>query len=1023
MIKLTEYFLKHPRVTNLVVILVFFAGILSAMTIKRQAQPPISFDLLTISTVYPGASPEDVEINVTNKIEDQLRDIENIKSLTSMSMENISIIYAQIDSDSGDPTITKTNVRDAVARVSNLPTGVKDKPMIEELKASTMPVIELSVSGNVDESELRKYAKDMEDSLRSVRGVGKISKTGYRKREVKIHVDKAKMFEYQIPFSEVMRAIQARNVRLSGGTLQSFVSEKNIVTLSEYENLQDVQDVIVRANFNGNKVTISDIATVSDDFEEPRFLYRGNGKPAIAILIKTQDNADIITLSKELNEKLTEFKKEIPENITIDVIFDFSIYTSMMIDMVLKNGIFGFFLVFLVMFFFLDAKSAVWCAFGIPFSILGSLILFPLFGLSLDNITLVTMILLLGIVVDDSIVITEKIYSLKNGEYDNYQVTVKGVKSMILPVTAAVITTMLAFLPILFMGGIFGKFLYSIPVVVVLTLVFSWIESHLFLPSHVMLSTPPKITRRGQWIEKGMSIYHRFVLVILKHKWKFLFVFIGSFILLLSFSVSVLKFVLNTEKDSDFFTVTVEAPRGTSLRQTASMVAEVENELMEKIPKNIFKSISTTVGHHDSPFGGSMGQYSNWAMITVYLIPAQDRNIESEVLIEQLKPVVDKLKVDLGFDKLHVGLFGESFNAGKPVDVTYISSDDAARTTFEKETMEYLKTIRGVSNIETSTLEGKDELSIKLNYAKLAETGVTALDVANTVRTAYDGVVVTSVRKQGEEIDYRVKLKKGVSQELLDLPVANVEGRLIRLQYLAGLEERKGTAVIYHESGTRSTRITADIDTKVITSVEINQKLKDKFQKKANSVSGLRMKFGGQEQEMMLSMQDFYFALVIALVTIYFILVVIFDSYLQPFLIMIVIPFAVLGVFLTLLIHNLPVTFIALIGMLGLIGVVINDTIVMISHLNSLCSEKGLSLEVIAQGAKDRFRPVILTTLTTFAGLFPTSYGIGGDLPEIRPLILTMAWGLIFCTVVTLLFVPVVYSLVKKVQRNYYEMD
>ncbi|MCB1177480.1 MAG: efflux RND transporter permease subunit, partial [Leptospiraceae bacterium] len=991
--------------------------------LKRQAQPPISFDLLTITTIYPGASPEDVEINVTNKIEDQLRDIENIKSLTSMSMENISIVYAQIDSDSGDPSITKTSIRDAIGRVSSFPDGVKDKPIIDELKASSMPVIELSISGNIPEKELRKYAKDLEDRLRIVPGVGKLAKTGYRKREIKIEVDKSKMLEYQIPFSQVISAIRARNVRLSGGTLESFVSEKNIITLSEYENLKDVQDVIVRANFSGNHVLISDIAKIEDSFEEPRILYRGNGKPAIALLVKTQDNADIIKLSKGLQEVLEEFQSELPENVKADMIFDFSIYTSMMIDMVLKNGIFGFVLVFLVMFFFLDLKSAFWCAFGIPFSILGSLILFPVFGLSLDNTSLVTMILLLGIVVDDSIVITEKVYSLKKTISDKLEATTKAVRGMILPVTAAILTTILAFLPILFMGGIFGKFLYAIPVVVLLTLCFSWIESHLFLPSHIMHADPPKLTKRGAFIDKLVEVYHKMVTRALQNKWKVLVGFIIGFISLMSLSIASLDFTLNTEKDSDFFTVTIEAPTGYSLEKTSELTSKIEKELFNKIPKEVFKSMSSTIGHHDSPFAGSMGQYSYWAMITIYLIPAQERDLETENLIEELKPPMKELKEKLGLEKLHLGLMGESFNSGKPVDITFMSNDDKVRTKFEKELMEYLKGIDGVSNIETTTVGGKDELSIKLDYNKLGEVGLTAIDVATSVRTAYDGILVTSVRKQGEEIDYRVKLNHIKDENLLDLPISNYEGRLIPLGYVAKLEEKKGIAVLYHENGTRSVRITADVDKEKLTSVKINEMIKVEFQKKVNSISGLRMKFGGQEMEMMISMKGFYFSLTIAVIAIYFILVVIFDSYRQPFLIMTVIPFAVLGVLLTLLMHNLPITFIALIGLLGLIGVVVNDTIVMISHLNNLCSEKGLSIETISEGARDRFRPVILTTLTTFAGLFPTSYGIGGDIPEIRPLILTMAWGLVFCTVVTLFFIPTIYSLIKKVQKSYYEMD
>ena len=1001
----------------MVVILIFLTGIFAAITLQKEQLPEFSFDIMKISTVYYGASPEDVEINVTNKIEDRLLEVENIKKITSMSMENLSVIIVHVDADAGDPEKTKSDIRDAVLRVSDLPEAVSENPVIEEMKSSSMPVIEIAISGDVPEHELRKHARELEYRIKEVSGVSAINKIGYRKREIKIDAEMDKMNRQIISFNEIMNAITTRNVRGSGGTIESYVSEKKIVTLAEYEDPLDVKDVIVRSNYEGYQVKLSDIAVISDDFEEPRIMYRGNGKKAIALIISKQENSDIIDLSDELHRVLAEFKKTLPGSVKVDEIYDYSIFTRTMLEIVVNNGLFGFVLVLLVMFLFLDVKSAFWSAFGIPFSILGGIALFIPFGINLNTVTLATMILVLGIIVDDTIVITEKIYTYKQTGMDPYQATINGVKSMIKPVISAVLTTIFAFLPTAFIPGMMGMFMRSIPYVVTIILSISLIEAIFFLPAHIVNAQPPrKIPRRTLWVEFVKMWYHRILTSALRNRKKVLAGYAVLFFVIMIISSVFLKFMLDQDIDQDFFAIVAETPQGTSIERTYDLLPDVEKYLFDSVPSEALKSITTQVGHHDVnlyTMGG--GQYSNWAIITIYLIPAANRNIASESIIESLKPGIARLKTSGGFDRLElVPIAG--MDMGKAVDVIYTSNDDSIRERFEKETMEYLKSIDGVYSIESSNIPGKNELRLKLDYKELARVGITAMDVARTVRTAFDGTVVTSIRREGEDIDYRVRIKdpkKFRAEGVLDLPIMNREGRLVKMKYFTRIEKHTGAAVHHHYGGKRSVSITADVDDSKITPIEVNDLLKKKFEKKAAGIPGLRIKLSGQEEEIAMSMKGFYFAAVVVLISIYFLLVVLFNSYLQPVLIMSIIPFAVAGVFLTLMVHNKPLILISLIGMLGLIGVVVNDTIVMISHLNEKCENSDNGFKIIADGAAGRFRPVILTTLTTFAGLLPTAYGIGGDLPTIRPLVLTMAWGLVFSTIVTLGLIPLLYSFVK----------
>ncbi len=1022
MFRLTNYFIKNQRVTNMVVLLIFAAGIYSALTLQREQFPALSFEVMKITTPFPGAAPEDVEINVTNRIEDQLKEVENIKKMTSMSMENISVIILQLDSESGDMEKTKNDIRDAVQRVSDLPDSIQENPLIEELKTSDMPVLELSISGSIPELELRKYARDLESRIKETSGVSSVSKIGYRKREVKINVNLNKMKEQAISFSQIMQAIRSRNVRSSGGTIESYVAEKNIVTLSEYSNPLDVKDVIIRSNYEGYQVKLSDIASISDDFRDPVVKYKGNGKPAISLIVAKQDGADIISLSNRLNEVIDEFKTIIPKSLQVHEIYDYSIFSRTMLDIVVNNGLFGFVLVLIVMFIFLDGRSAFWSAFGIPFSILGAMILFIPFGINLNLITLTSMILVLGIVVDDAIVISEKIYTLKQAGVSNIEATLQGVKLMAMPVTAAVLTTLLAFTPITFIPGVMGRFVETIPLVVTLILGLSLIESLLFIPSHIAGASPsPAPPRRIQWLEPVKDWYYRTILTALKYRARVLAGYMVLLLVITGISFGFMRFMLDEDIDQDFFAIIVETQQGTSLPKTMSKLPPIEELVSKNIPSDILKSYTTHIGHHDTDFfGASQGQHSNWAIINIFLIPASERKITSEKIISKLNPKIKKLKKELKFQRLEIIPLG-GLETGKAVDIIFTSDNDKTRDRLMQEAVSFLNKTDGVQNIETSKIKGKEELRINLNYPRLAQTGLTAIDVAQTVRTAFDGTVVTSIRHEGEDIDFRVRINNPRQYReagILNLPVANREGRLIPLKHVASITQHQGESVIRHYQGRRSIRITADINRKKTTSIKVNNLIREHFKEKIAGIPGLRMKFSGQEEETAESMGGFYFALVVVLISIYFLLVVLFNSYIQPALIMSVIPFAVAGSFLTLILHSRPLILISLIGMMGLIGIVVNDTIVMISHLNKKCREEGKSSETIASAALDRFRPVILTTLTTFAGLLPTAYGIGGDLPSIRPMVLTMAWGLVFSTIITLGFIPLLFSFMRVEKKS-----
>jgi len=380
----------------------------------------------------------------------------------------------------------------------------------------------------------------------------------------------------------------------------------------------------------------------------------------------------------------------------------------------------------------------------------------------------------------------------------------------------------------------------------------------------------------------------------------------------------------------------------------------------------------------------------------------------------------NKFKKYSNFDRLEVIPYWDGPLVGKPFSLEFYSDDENTLKYLEEKTIAYLKEINGVFNIESSNILGKDELQLILDYDKMASYKITAQNVANTVRVAFNGKVVTSIRQDGEEVDYRVKLKnskKFSKEKILDLDVLNLMGKLVPLSHFATFEETRGKSVIHHYNGSRSVTITSEVDTDKVTSEEINKILIDKMTPIVNKYPATGMVTGGEGKKTKESFRDFAIAFVIAQFAIYLLLVILFNSYLKPFMVMIVIPFGIVGVILTLIAHQLPLGFVAIIGILGLNGVVVNDSIVLIDNLNQEIKKGNNTLAVIAEGSAARFRSIILTTISTVIGLMPMAYGIGGNDPFLRPMILAMAWGLLFATVVTLVFLPCVYAVFVKAKK------
>ena len=1011
-----RFFAERHILANLVTLMTILLGLSALTHIKRDIWPDVEMGVMIITTRYPGASPEDVELNVTNKIEEEVKAVAGIERMTSVSMENISVIKVVIDRDASDQDEIKSDIEEAVGRVTDFPAEVTESPLVTEIKTSIFPVIEVGLAGDLPYSELREIAKRFEEKLEAVPGVSSVKKYGYLAREIKVEVSPQAIHEYQIPLREIIAAIRSRNIRSTAGSFESYTSEKDLVTLAQFRDPLEVGDVIVRSTFEGPLIKVKDLAIVRDDFEDERILSRINGKHAISFLVNKKETADVIRTVDAIKELVRRENGNLHEGVEILFSTDLSRYVRNRFDVVRSNGLIGLVFVMIMLSLFLSIRNAFWVAMGIPVALLGVIFLMPVFGVFLDSISLAAMIIVIGIIVDDGIIIAENIQRHRENGDPPLVAAVEGIREVFGPVLTTILTTFLAFAPMFFMTGTMGKMVFVIPLVISLALFISLFEAIVALPAHLIkgFRRSPEgsvIPPRRNWFDLLRDPFHRVELRILR----FRYAFVGLFVLLLAgsvwFAATFMKFELFPSSMSNLLNILIELPAGTSLQATSDKLKEIE-ELVSGLPDDELESFVTRIGTQEVAKGPEFppGENENWAFVTVNLTPFTERSRNADEIVEDLRQKTDELE---GYDKILYHIAAGGPPVGKPITHRVVGSNDGLRTQLADSVEAFLGTLAGVKDIDRNDKVGKDQVEIKINYDKLSRLDLTVADVAQNVRIAYDGEVVTSVRYGDEDVDFRVLLQEKARrrpQYLGELLIPNRQGRLIPLKEVAWLKTGPGPSNYYHYDEKRAITITADITKGETTALEATQAVMNRFHLDKDW-PGMRFVVGGEAQETEESMLSLFKAFVLAVVGVYFLLILLFSSSTQPLMVMSAIPFGIMGVIVTFALHGEPLGFVAMLGVIGLGGVLVNDSLVLVNHINRLRRQRPDEsiMKLVAEGTSDRLRAIVLTSLTTVVGLLPLAYGIGGTDPYMAPMALALAYGLLFATPITLVLVPCLY--------------
>ncbi|MCP4134044.1 MAG: efflux RND transporter permease subunit [bacterium] len=1035
--KIIAFFIERSLLVNLATISLFIAGAVIVTNMNREVVPKVEYGYVIVATAYPGASAEDIEKHVTIPVENQLREVDGIEEVNSTSYESSSVVGCKLDPDVENKDKTINDIKNAIDQITDLPEDAEDT-IVTELSTSMFSVIQISVvnkkgiKSDHAERQLRKYTRILEDKLLDIPGVARVSKLGYRDREMIIEVHPHLLDKYHVAVNEIIQALSKKNLNFPGGLVKSNNEDILIRTIGEVENAADIRSVLIRANDSGNTVRLGDVATVKDSFEKAAIKNKISGEEAITLNVLKKESADIITLVENIKKETSAFSEKYGESYKLVLSNDASLFVKRSLSVLKNNGFLGIILVILALFITLGWRISFVTALGLPLAFCGAFLWMGQAGITINQISLLGLIIVLGMLVDDAIVVAENIYHhLEKGKSPK-EAVLDGTSEVILPIAGTILTTIAAFAPIMFMGGVFEKFFWTFPAVITVALIASWLESMFILPSHVydIEKKRKKSVLQAKQQKKGGGIFERIknryakiLRVVLNNKYKVAGLIAILFIGTMMFAASNLKFILFPQGDIDILIIRAEAENGTTLEGMNNKLRDIEKIVAVLPPKEMENYITRAGIIRENPVDPGQKRGSNYGMLMVNLTPEDSRERKTPEIIKYLRKEargIEKNFVKLEFDFIKTGPPTE-----EPVKVTIRGEDLEAMRKVGDKYKEYLEKIEGLKDVKDDYEDGKKELKIYINEKNAAIAGISVFDVASTVRSCFEGTVATKIKKSDEEIDLRVIFSEKLRNNLASLKrikVANKLGNLVPLSEIARYEFGRSITFISRKDRKRAVRVTANIDEKAkkVTSLYVNNLLINEFKDIEKNNPGILVSYEGEFKDTQESMQKLARSFLIAVLIIYLILVSLFRSLSHPLVIMGVIPLTAIGVIWAFYFHNLPLSFMAMLGVVGLGGVVVNDSIVLVDFIKK-GRARGLSpKEASIEAGGNRLRAVFLTTITTFLGVIPTAYGFGGFEPTIVPMAVAMAWGLAFGTMITLFATPILYNIISDARKLFF---
>jgi multidrug efflux pump subunit AcrB len=1023
-------------------LLIIFAGLLSIFDAKLEVFPEFSLDMINIMVPYLGASPADVEQGVCLRVEEAIASVDGIKRMTSTAGEGGGSTLVEVE-EYADPAEVLDDIKAEIGTIITFPEET-EKPIITELKTRHR-VITVVVFGDASEKTLKRLAEQVRDDLTSMENISQVSMSGVRPYEISIEVSEKNLRRYNLSLDEISRAVRNSSLDIPAGSVKTSGGEILVRTKGQKYFGPEFEKIIVLTRNDGTKVTLGDIAQVKDDFEDVDLYSRFDGKRAASVRVSRIGEEDALDIARTVKRYINKKRENLPEGVSIALWEDDTEILKARMNLLKRNGYLGLILVFLCLTLFLNLRLAFWTTMGIPISFLGAFYILPLFDVTINMMSLFAFIMSLGLVVDDAIVVGENIFAYRQQGMDRTTAAIKGVKEMCMPVTLAVLTTMFAFIPLAYTGGIMGKILRVLPIVVVGILSFSLIEALLILPAHLSserFSKKNKIVRFtdniNKWTERGLmwfvnGPFANFVFRAVRWRYVTLSVGVTIFLITIGFIAGgYIQFVFFDTIEADNMMATLTMPLGTPVERTREIIEGIEKAAFNVIEEfddkrqgkpSLMKHISTTVGAHPSlERGGPVqvdlgaGAQSHLAEINVELLGAEERDVSSVILKNRWRELVGEVP---GISSLtFMSEFASTGNAIE-VELSHENFDDLVRAAEDFKSI--LRQYTGVEDIADSFEPGKPEL--KLNLKDTGRTlGLTLSDLARQVRQGFYGDEAQRIQRGRDDIRVMVRYPQKERKSLADLE--NVRIRLpdrteIPFKAVADVEYGRGYSTIRRVDRKRVVSVSADVDEAVANANEINRDLRKKvLPGLLSKYPGLQYRYAGEQREINESLGTLKTNFLIALLAIYGLLAIQFRSYAQPAIVMSAIPFGIVGATIGHLFMGFNLGILSLFGIVALSGVVVNDALIMIDLINRE-RKSGIELsQVLRDCATRRFRPIMLTTLTTFCGLLPMIAEKSLQARFLIPMAISLAFGVMFATCITLLLVPSLYMILEDVKNR-----
>ncbi len=1010
-----RYLVTRSLVVNLVSIFLLAIGIVtSALYIQVEAFPNVNLDIIQIDIRYPGASPAEVEQLIITPIEQELRALNGINKMISMAFPGSGRIAMEVDPDAGNRDRLTSDISLAVDR-ARLPTELPDDPFVTEVDGSVFPILRVAIADDRSELDLKRLGDLIKEDLLAIDGVAKVVLLSDRKAEYSVEVDPDKLRKSRISVDQIAQILKGWNINTPGGEIDTPQGQKSVRIVGEFTSIEDAKKIVIRANGRGDALLLGDIAEIKEALEKPRTLHDVQGKPAVSMLILKKSNADIIETIDLVRPYLETIPKRYGEQITVETFQDFSRFARMRLGVLTNNGMVGIILVFISLLFFLRFSVAMTTTWGLPIIFMTGIAVIYALGMTLNLISMMGFIMVLGMLVDDAIIIGENItYHMEKG-MTPVEAAVKGAVELIGPVTTTILTTIAAFLPMMFMSGIIGKFVIAIPIVVITLLILSWMESFFMLPSHVAhVTNPNKHPKERAWLLAFENMYNWLLEKAIRFRW---ITVIISFLILagsLVLAKSSLQFQLFPPVGVEEYLVRVTASPGTSLKTMRENLRKVDQDIRDNTNAEYLEATVSQAGDISMDEGDPLTQRgSRYGQIRAIYTPSVSRPDHDAT--NDMNRITKLLKEKYSQLEISSTLISNGPPLGRALEAEINGSDIKSSEQAARQLMQYLATIEGVTTIDSGLKPGDAELHVVLDRKLAAYAGIDLAIVSRHIRAAADGLVVSSIRKGTEEINVTIRFPSkgaGELEQIKNVLIPNNREGLIPLNKIAKLVEHKGYTTIRHKNGLRIVNVVADIDSSIISSLKLNQLVKEN---EANWLQGVAEKvtvnYGGEQEKNQESFVSLLIAFIFALVAIFFILAIQFNNLVYPLLVMLAIPFGAIGVILSFYLHDIfwkpmPLSFFSTMGMVALTGVVVNSSLVLLVFVQR-ARKQGMEIkEAILLAGKRRFRAVILTAATTVVGLLPTAYGWGGLDHFVSPMALALSSGLIFATVVTLFTIP-----------------